>query len=232
MKSYGQYCPLAHAMEILGDRWTVLVLRDLLTGVRRFNDLARGLPRMSRSLLSKRLQRLQDAEIVEHVQCSDGTQEYVPTEAGEALWPALEALLSWGATWAFDDPSPAELDPKLLIWWIHRGVIQEALPEGTTTIQVDFDDIADPREGRFWLVCSRKDVSVCQDPPPRDVDVWVTGTTSTVYKVWVGRLPYERAIATRALRVTSLPKLERAFPDWFEWSPAHPAVRAASAAAG
>lgn len=232
MKSYGQYCPLAHAMEILGDRWTVLVLRDLLTGVKRFNDLSRGLPRMSRSLLSKRLNRLQEAGIVEHVERDDGTQEYVPTEAGKALWPALEALLSWGAKWAFDDPSAEDLDPKLLIWWIHRGVIREALPEGTTTIQFDFDDIADPHEGRYWLVCSRKDVSVCQDPPPLDVDVWVTGTTATVYKVWVGRLPFGRAVATRALRVESLPKLERAFPDWFAWSPAHAIVRAVTEGAG
>jgi DNA-binding HxlR family transcriptional regulator len=227
MKSYGQYCPLAHAMEILGDRWTVLVVRDLLTGVRRFNDLARGLPRMSRSLLSKRLGRLQDAGLIEHVEHADGTQEYVPTAAGEALWPALEALLSWGAKWAFDEPSAEELDPKLLIWWIHRGVARDRVPSDKTTIQFDFDDIADPREGRYWLVCSREDVSVCQDPPRLDVDVWVKATTSTVYKVWVGRLPYERAVATRALRVKSLPKLERAFPTWFEWSPGAPAVRAA-----
>lgn len=232
MKSYGQYCPLAHAMEILGDRWTVLVLRDLLTGVRRFNDLSRGLPRMSRSLLSKRLQRLRDTGIVDRVEHDDGTHEYVPTEAGNALWPALESLLSWGAKWAFDDPSPEELDPKLLVWWIHRGVIREELPDGKTTIQFEFEDIGDPREGRYWLVCSPKDVSVCQDPPRMDVDVWVRGSTSIVYQVWVGRLSYERAVATRALRVKSLPKLERAFASWFAWSPAHPAVQAAMAEAG
>lgn len=225
MSSYGQYCPVARSVEVLGERWTLLVMRDLLTGVRRFNDLARGLPRMSRSLLSKRLAHLQDAGLVRRVERpGDGAREYRPTEAGEALWPVVESLMTWGARWAFDQPTEEELDPVLLMWWIRRGTVPERLPRARATIQFTF---ADDARGHYWLLVARDDVSVCLTPPPFDVDVFVETDLATLYRVWLGRLDYHEARARGALDVYGAPTLERAFPTWFDWSPSSGAVRAA-----
>lgn len=223
--TYGQYCPLARAMELLGERWTLLVVRDLLIGTRRFNDLARGLPRMSRSLLSTRLSTLCDAGIVQRVRRADGrAAEYRPTEAGRALWPVVEGLLGWGARWAFDQPRGDELDPVLLMWWIRRGTVPERCPEGGVTIEFEF---VDDEKGRYWIVVEPSDVSVCLDPPPFDVDLWVRTDLASMYRVWLGRVDILRALEDGRLRLHGPPSLERAFPRWFDLSAAAPAVEAA-----
>ena len=131
MYKYGQYCPIAKAVEILGDRWTLLIVRDLLTGTCHFNDLERGLPGISRGLLSERLRRLQRMELVEKVQIENGRQRtaYYLTEAGKALQPVINALLIWGARYAFEEPEEQELDPVLLMWWMRDRVCQDQLPE-------------------------------------------------------------------------------------------------------
>lgn len=225
MTSYGQYCPLARAMDLLGDRWTLLVVRDLLTGTHRFNELARGLPRMSRSLLSKRLTSLVEAGIVERTPTGEGgAVDYRPTEAGRALWPALESLLTWGARWAFDQPRDEELDPVLLMWWIRRGTVRERCPKGRVTVEFEF---ADDAKGLYWLVVEPDDVSVCFDPPPFDVDLWLRTDLASMYRVWLGRVEFLEAIDRGDLELHGPPALERSFPGWFDLSAASPAVRAA-----
>lgn len=230
VSSYGQYCPVARAAEILGDRWTVLVIRDLLTGARHFNDLARGLPRMSRSLLSKRLKKLERAGVVERRQQGcEGRPAYVMTPAGTALWPVLDSLMTWGAQWAFDQPDEQELDPVLLMWWIRRGTVPERMPHQRVTVEFRFED---DEHGRYWLLVVNDDVSVCMDPPPFDVDVWVETDMRSLYRVWLGRIDYRDALARGLLDVHGTPALERSFPRWFDWSPAFPAVREAWAPSG
>jgi len=119
---YGQYCPITRSLEVLGDRWTLLVVRDLLVGTRRFNELARGLPGMSRGLLSKRLDQLERDGLVER---ADGG--YQPTPACEELRPLIFGLAEWGARWAFGEPRADELDPTVLMWWIRAGIDPERL---------------------------------------------------------------------------------------------------------
>jgi DNA-binding HxlR family transcriptional regulator len=225
MGDYGQYCPVARAAQILGDRWTLLIVRDLLLGTRRFNDLARGLPKLSRGLLSQRLRSLQEAGILEpHDPALGGRQEYRLTHAGLQLWPVVESLLVWGAEFAFGVPEANELDPVLLMWWMHRRVCLDNLPDDRVVVQFDFEE--DPGSS-YWLVLDRRDVTVCLAPPDFDTDVWVSARLSAMYRLWLGHIDYGTALDEGVIEVRSLPRLERDFPTWFLWSEAAGPVRAA-----
>jgi len=160
---YGQYCPITRSLEVLGDRWTLLVVRDLLVGATRFNELARGLPGMSRGLLSKRLAQLERDGLVSR---TDGG--YLPTPACEELRPVVFGLAEWGARWAFGEPRPDELDPTVLMWWIRSGIDPAHLGEGRTVLHVR---VPDARRSRFWFVADPADVSLCFTDPGLDVDL-------------------------------------------------------------
>jgi DNA-binding HxlR family transcriptional regulator len=228
MHQYGQYCPIAQALEIIGDRWTLLIIRDLLTGTRHFNDLERGLPGISRGLLADRLRRLQQMGIVEKHEISKGrkTTEYLLTQAGKELQAVMDSLLDWGAAWAFDDPRPDELDPVLLMWWMRRRVCTEQLPEERVVVQFDFFH---QKLESYWLVMDAEDVSVCLTYPGFEIDVLVTADLAAYYQLWLGRISYEEALTQYDVRVDGLPALVRDFPNWFAWSPAATTVRAVQA---
>ena len=225
MFSYGQYCPIAMATEILGDRWTLLIVRDLLTGVSHFNDLQRGLPGISRGLLSARLKRLVEAGI--RFTRSDGGRGhktlYALTPAGQDLQEVINALLVWGSRYAFADPRENQLDPLLLLWWMRDRVYRDRLPQARVVIQFCFDER--PRE-TYWLLLTADDSSICLTHPGFDVDLWVTGSLAAFLQVWLGKLDYPEALAPDGIQVQGLPALERAFPNWFAWSLAAPVVRA------
>jgi len=228
MYTYGQYCPVAHAVEILGDRWTLLIVRDLLTGTHHFNELQRGLPGISRALLADRLRRLQDVGVLEKHRKPEGRQttEYHLTQAGRELQAVIQALLTWGARWSFGEPDPEELDPILLLWWIRSRVHTDRLPRERIVVEFDFHGADD---GYYWLVLTTDDVSVCLQHPGYDVDVVVTADLSAFFQVWLGKLRYADALSTRRIHVEALPALARDFPNWFAWSLAADAVRAAAA---
>lgn len=226
MAKYGQYCPVAQALEILGERWTLLIIRDMLTGTRHFNELKRGLPGISTGLLSKRLRQLQYAGIIEKQSVASGrkTTEYHLTEAGHALQSVIHSLLVWGTNWAFGDPSLEQLDPLLLMWWMHDHVDQTQLPEKRVTIQFDFHGA---KTETYWLVLTHDDATVCLTDPSYGVDLLVKTDLATFFKLWLGRIEYDEAISEYDVEVLGIPQLTRAFPRWFTWSPAAPAVRAA-----
>ena len=223
MTKYGQYCPVTRALELLGERWTLLIVRDLLFDTHHFNELARGLPKLSRGLLAKRLRGLEAAGLVERTVTPQGSA-YRLTDAGEATRPIVEALVVWGADWALEQPMPDELDPILLMWWLQRRVNRETLPGERTVVKFDF--YGDAKS--YWLILEQRDVSVCFTPPDFDVNVWVGADLSAFYQVWLGKMSFTEAAATGLIEVKSLPALERAFPNWFAWSPAAEAVRAAA----
>lgn len=225
MYTYGQYCPVARAAEVLGDRWTLLVVRDLLTGVCHFNELERGLPGIPRALLADRLRRLEVTGIVEK-RVMGRRSAYHLTEAGRGLKCVVDALLVWGARWTLDAPRPDELDPLLLLWWMRGRVHTDRLPPGCERLVVQFD-FAGPVEGRYWLVIARQDVSVCIKHPGFEIDVLVTADLSTLFQVWLGRIRYVDAQRDRALCVETTPALERLFPRLFALSVTAPAVQRA-----
>ncbi|WP_420645113.1 winged helix-turn-helix transcriptional regulator [Candidatus Leptofilum sp.] len=226
MYKYGQYCPIAKAVEILGDRWTLLIVRDLLTGTRHFNNLERGLPGISRGLLAERLRRLQRMGLVEKVAVANGRQRtaYYLTEAGQELHTVIDSLLVWGARWAFEEPEENELDPVLLMWWMRGRVRRETLPAGQTVVRFDFEGA---KYETFWLLLKREDVSICLTDPGFDLDVLVTADLSAFFQIWLGRLTFAEAQRAKLVQVDGIPTLVEALPTWFSYSLASPAVRAA-----
>jgi DNA-binding HxlR family transcriptional regulator len=226
MSKYGQYCPVAQALEIIGDRWTLLIIRDMLTGTTHFNDMERSLPGISRALLAKRLRHLQEVGVIEKQVNGSGrkTTEYHLTEAGSELHIVINSLLSWGATWAFGDPSPEQLDPLLLMWWIRNRVNTDCLPEGRVVVQFDFRGA---KTVTYWLVLAAEDVTLCLTDPGYEINVLVTADLAMFFKLWLGRISYGEAITDFDIKVEGIPQFVRAFPNWFAWSPAAAVVRAA-----
>jgi DNA-binding HxlR family transcriptional regulator len=225
MESHGQYCPIAKGAEVIGDRWTLLIVREMLFGVHHFNELERCLPGISRSVLAQRLKHLERVGIVERESGPSGrTISYSLTTAGRELQPVVHVIGEWGASWAFPDPDPAELDTDLLMRWISRHIAQDQLPASRRVVRFDFTS---PRR-RYWLVLRRGDASVCLQHPGFDEDVVVTADAATMYDVYLGRVSLVGAIADGDIIVAGIPRDVRAFPRWFKGSRFAPQIRAAS----
>jgi DNA-binding HxlR family transcriptional regulator len=213
--SYYQFCPVAKAMELLDERWTLLLVRELVTGSERFNDLRRGLPRMSPTLLSKRLQQLVRAGVVEKK--ADGTDvRYVLTPAGRELKPLVEALGAWGIRW-IGEIGDEDLDPKLLLWDMHRNVDHEATPPGRTVVQFRFPDVP-PNVRDWWMVITSDDADVCDADPGFGVAVTVTASLRRMVEIWRGDVGWSRALRSGAVEVRGPEALRRAVPRWFTLS--------------
>ena len=224
MQKYEQYCPVARAAEILAERWTPLIVRELIAGSHRFNEIERALPGISRSLLASRLRQLEDAGVVERiVRPSSGLPEYHLTEAGRELKVVIESLGAWGVRWAFGDPQPEELDGGLLVWKIHQRIDRERLPRRRTVVEFDFTG---PRARRVWLLLEPREVSVCVTPPGFDADLVVRSDLGAFYRVWLGQIDYAAALRCGAVVVEGPPALARQLPQWFMWSPMARFIRA------
>lgn len=213
MKGYGQFCPVAKASEILAERWTPLVLRELLAGSHRFNDLRRGVPLMSRSLLSKRLRSLEDAGVVER-RARPGRQahEYHLTPAGEELRPLVEVLGNWGQRWVLADVEEDDLDPSLLMWDIRRGVRTEHLPEDRIVVRFDLRDVAGAH-GRWWLVVGGGEIDLCLTDPGFEVSLHLRVSQRTLTRYWLGQIDWSQALADD-LELVGPRWLQRSIPTW------------------
>jgi DNA-binding HxlR family transcriptional regulator len=186
--SYNQFCPVSMAAEIICSRWTLLVLRELVLGSARFNELRRGLPSMSPALLSKRLKDLEAAGIVMHVaaQRESGALEYRLTEAGNELRPIIEAIGVWGHRWVTTEATLKNLDANLLMWDIRRNMDTEPMPPRRNIIQFIFND-RPPPERNYWLIVEPGcEVDLCLVDPGFDVDLYVSTDLRTMTEVWLG----------------------------------------------
>lgn len=212
---YHQFCPVAKAMELLDERWTLLVVRELVSGSQHFNELRRGLPRMSPTLLSRRLQQLTRAGVIERR--TEGNEvRYVLTQAGLELRPVVEALGAWGVRW-IGEIGDEDLDPKLLLWDMHRHIDQEAVPDGRTVVRFRFPELpSDLRD--WWLVITRGETDVCDADPGYDVAVTVTGGLRSMVEIWRGDITWSEALRARAVEVQGPEALRRAVPRWFTLS--------------
>jgi DNA-binding HxlR family transcriptional regulator len=224
MPEYHQYCPVARASEILADRWTPLIVRELLAGSRHFNAIERGLPGISRSLLAARLRHLEDAGVVQRQTGGRrNVSEYHLTAAGRDLQTVIERLGAWGVRWAFGDPKTSELDPAALLWQIHQRIRRDLLPAPRTVVEFDFRG----RSGRrLWLVLEPREISVCLKPPGFDTDLIVRAELSFFYRVWLGHVDYAAAVRSGGIVVDGMPALVRELPRWLMWSPMAQHVRA------
>jgi DNA-binding HxlR family transcriptional regulator len=224
MSKYRQYCPVARAAEIVADRWTPLILRELLAGSVHFNAIERGLPGISRSLLAGRLRLLEDAGVlVRRTGAQRNVTDYELTPAGQDLRDVIERLGAWGVRWAFGDPKPEELDPVLLLWKMHLRIRRDRIPSTRTTIEFDFSG---PAGRRLWLVLEPREVSVCLKPPGFDPDLIVRAEVRDLYRVWLHEIDYSAALRSGVVVIEGPVRLRREFPEWLMWSPMARHVRA------
>jgi DNA-binding HxlR family transcriptional regulator len=219
MKGYGQFCPVAKAAEVLGDRWTLLVVRELLCGSRHFNDLRRGVPLMSPSLLSQRLKQLERAGIIEREPDRRSKQgmAYQLTAAGHELTPVVMMLGNWGQRWARSELKREDLDPALLMWDMHRRLNTENLPAQRTVLQFEFRDVNTAK--RFWwLVIKRDEVDVCMKRPGYEVDMTITTRVKTLAAVWIGNMSLRDAIKQGLIELQGPDQLTRQLDSWLALS--------------
>lgn len=225
VQSYNQYCPIAKGAEVFADRWTPLILRELLGGAEGFNQLHRGLPGISRSLLLDRLRALEQAGVLTHESNRRGkAARYTLTASGRDLQAVVESLGEWGARWALRDPDPRELDPYLVLLWISRHLDWNALPPARVVIQFEFPST---KVRRLWLVLESDQASVCLKYPGFDVDLRVTTTPAALYAIYLGSTSYSEARRSGTLKLEGPTMLTGAFPRWFTWSKFAPTVRSA-----
>lgn len=228
MPDYGRFCPIAMGSEVLADRWTPLILRELILGNTRFNEIARGLPGISRTLLVQRLRHLERMGVLDLWPSPTGRgNEYHLTPAGKDLEGVVMAIGQWSVQWLFDDLRPQDVEAVNLMWWMHRRIATDRLPP--TRVVVEFVH-TDPQRITIWLVLDRGEASVCMQHPGFDSDLIVTTTTPALAEVFSGVATWAEALAGRDVRVDGPPSLTRALPRWFLWSPFADATRARSTA--
>lgn len=233
MNALPQYCPVAMATEILGDRWTPLILREFIVGAHTFGEIHAGIPHISRTLLSERLKQLAANGIVERREEQAGRPKYRLTPAGEDLQDFVFGLGEWAIRWAyFGDPEDDQLDNTHLMWRFRRGVLRDRVPERRVVAEFV---LACPNNAteRIWLVIEPAEVEACVKHPGFDVDLEVRTSSRELHRVWMGRTTIPEAVRAGTLVIEGTPALVRAFPRWFSFSPFVPAVRrAVQAAAG
>ncbi|MBU3064121.1 helix-turn-helix transcriptional regulator [Nocardia sp. NEAU-G5] len=211
-----EYCPVSAGIEVIGDRWTLLLVRELLVGSHRFNDIHRGLPGISRTLLSTRLRRLQAIGLVARVVDADGRPEYRLTQAGAALESLVWQLGDWARQWSFGDPRPEQLDPGWALWRLRQFVRTEVLPAQRVCVEFILGNHGHAEE-HGWLVCTPREVSACLQHPGYDTDLWVTTELAELYRLVAGTRTIADTLRAGRLRVVGEPALASAFPGWFAW---------------
>jgi DNA-binding HxlR family transcriptional regulator len=216
MPDYGRYCPVAMSSEVLADRWTPLIVRELVLGNTRFNDIARGLPGISRTLLTQRLRHLERRGVLVTWPSPTGRgNEYHLTAAGKDLETVLEVMGRWSVEWLYEDFAE-DVEAVTLMWSLHRRVAADRLPPGRVVIE--FDHTA-PVAVKVWLVLDRGEPSVCLQHPGTEPDLVVRMATPTLAQVFSGKSRWSEALASGDLVVEGPPGLARKVPSWFLWSP-------------
>jgi DNA-binding HxlR family transcriptional regulator len=207
---YGQFCPVAVASEIFAERWNPLILRELVLGSRRFNDIHRGVPRMSRTLLAQRLRELTAAGVVKS---AGGSYELTPS--GMELGEVVVRLGEWGQRWG----SPVRrdrLDPRVLMWDMRRRIAVDRLPAARVVVRFDFRGLpaACRRSRTFWLVLEQPQADLCVTEPGFEVDLYVDADVAQLARVWLGEMPIGEAMRAGGIRLSGKSEVVRAFPSW------------------
>ncbi len=212
MRGYGQFCPVAKATEVLGEKWTPLIIRELITDNQSFNNLRKGVPLMSPSLLSTRLKSLERSGVIERNKSDKGVI-YSLTKAGEELGPVIEQLGVWGQRWARSDMSKKDLDPSLLMWDAHRRIDTTHFPDERTVLRFEFIDY--PSKLRlWWLVVKSDEVDICLKDPGHEVNLVIQSTLKTMTQIWVGDLSINKARRDKLLRLTGDTVLRNSMSSW------------------
>ncbi len=220
-EGYRQFCPVAMAAEVLCNRWTIILLRELVAGSTRFNEIRRGVPRMSPALLSKRLKELEQAGIVRRVASpvEAGVVEYRLTRSGRDLRPVVEAIGLWGQRWVEANPSLQNLDPDLLMWDMRRNLDPSPMPRRRTTIEFLYPEQPAKRRHYWLVVAPGAAVDLCSIDPGFDVDLYVTTDLRTMTAIWMGLTSAREALAANTLMLTGERGLAADIQAWLGLSP-------------
>lgn len=218
---YKQFCPVAMAAELLCTRWTVVLLRELVAGSTRFNDLRRGVPRMSPALLSQRLKELEAAGVLDRVAVKGerGIHEYILTEAGRDLRSVVEAVGVWGQRWVEAEPTLENLDPALLMWDMRRCLNTMPLPDERSVVEFLYTDLS-TSQARWWIIIEPGgEVDLCSVDPGFEVDLLVTTDLKTMTSIWMGLTKVKDARADRLLELDGDKGLVKSMQTWLGLSP-------------
>jgi DNA-binding HxlR family transcriptional regulator len=220
-ETYGQFCPVAMAAETLGRRWTLIILRELLAGSTRFNELRRGAPRMSPALLSQRLKELEEAGVVDRLTApGDPRQtEYRLTAAGRDLWPVVEAVGIWGQRWVASELSLQKLDVDLLMWDMRRNLDPRPLPPTRKVVQFVFTDVPAAKRSFWLLIDPDAGADLCKVDMGFDVDLYASVDLRTMTAIWMGLETVRGALAAERLRLTGERELAASMQTWLGLSP-------------
>ncbi len=225
MTTHADYCPIATAVDVLGDRWTPLVIRELMVGATGFNEIHRGIPRVSRTLLAQRLRQLERQGLVLREAGNRGLPgRYTLTPSGEALTSIVWAMGHWAAEWVFGDPSDDDCDGLSVLWRLHQHVIPAKLPAARTVVHLVLTGRG-AAEG--WLVLDRAGVSVCKDDQGHQVDLVLEADTAQLHRWLASRVAFRDLLADGEARLIGPSRLARAFPGWFNMTMFSQAVRRA-----
>jgi DNA-binding HxlR family transcriptional regulator len=219
-ESYGQYCPLAKGAEVFAERWTPLILRELLRGATTFNDLHRGVPRMSRALLSRRLRKLEACGVVRRSRRARRT-DYHLTAAGRELGAVVRELGTWAQRWFRSTFREHELDAGVLMWDMRCTVDAAALPDARSIVQFTFTDQSGSSRS-WWLVNDAGGVDLCPIDPGEVAALEVQTTLRVMTRVWMGDLPLDKALSSGQVRVYGSAQLKRCLLKWLRLSPYAP----------
>lgn len=214
MRSYGQFCPVAKAAELFCERWTALILRDLVAGASRFSELKRGVPLASPTLLSRRLKQLEAEGVVERrrAPCGSGWTYHL-TPAGRDFAPLIEGLAAWGRRWTRRELAAHEIDLKLLIWGLERSVRPDAFGSRNAVVRLTLTD--QPRGARdWWFVHADERVELCLEDPGFETDLYLTTTLPDMIYIYRGDLSISRAIADGRLEAHGPAWARRALTRW------------------
>jgi len=211
--NYGQFCPVSKAVEIVGERWTLLIIRELLMGGRRFSELQRGLGSISPALLAARLKsfEIQGLVVRRRINGQRG-HEYYPTPACEEIKPIIIALGEWGLCWARNTLATDYMDVEMLMLYLERSVDPAQLSGRETVIHFTFNDVPGQRD--WWLLARDGKVEVCVTPPGRDVDVFFSTTARTMSQLWMQERSYRDAVLSGDLIVEGDLTLTRRISSW------------------
>jgi DNA-binding HxlR family transcriptional regulator len=215
MRTYGQYCPIARASELLAERWSIIILRNILVGCRTFNELAEGAPGLSRALLSKRLKEFERAGVIEIHPKHDGPgSTYEPTQAGRELSKVMLALQHWGKKWAELEPEHAH--PGVVLWaWVTCYLARDRLPQRRVLVRFEYPTL--PRMGRRgWLLIERGDAEICEKYPGGEEELIVVVNDPVAFARWhLGEISWADALRSGAIEVKGSRALARALPTWY-----------------
>jgi DNA-binding HxlR family transcriptional regulator len=216
MPNHAEYCPIAVGVDILGDRWTPLIIRELMVGATGFNEIHRGIPKMSRTLLSQRLRMLERRGLISRHSTTPGRPgRYELTASGESITPIVWAIGHWAAEWVFGDPTAEDSDGRSLMWRMHQHAIPSQLPADRTVVRML---LTGPGRAEGWLAIERRAITVCSTDPGYDVDLIVEADTGQLQRWLLGRATFRELLVAGHVHLDGPSRLARAFPTWFDTS--------------